>query len=204
MDLTKFYDYVGFDKLITDAELLGYPLDLLLLSIEQYLVSRYLSTYGALSNPVAIGNSVVAGCGRAVSLIRCFLYRSCSELHTCFPKVGLREFVDDLHVCAVSNTARGACHLLSSAGTCLLLSLTEAGCKISPKTVVLATTNSMRAQVCTAFKRIGFCYQSAKTARDLGVDTAAGRKRTMTIQRTRHGKARLRSNKVRRLAKLAG
>ena len=43
LDLTKFYDYVGSDKLITDAELLGYPLDLLLLSIEQYLVSRYLS-----------------------------------------------------------------------------------------------------------------------------------------------------------------
>ena len=100
LDLKKFSDYIGWDVLLDEACLVAYPVQQLILTLEQYMCPRAVSKYTCLSEWCSISNSITAGCGRAIDMIRCYLYRACSKITHEFPVVAFREFVDDLVIAA--------------------------------------------------------------------------------------------------------
>eukprot|EP00969_Alexandrium_andersonii_P156604 6923523-Alexandrium_andersonii.AAC.1 len=80
--------------------------------------------------------------------------------------------------------------------------LVEAGCEISVKTCVLANDPAVAAKVQKALARQGLRVPVESEGRDLGVDTAAGKRRVLTVAKGRMAKAKARAVKVGRLARI--
>ena len=78
--------------------------------------------------------------------------------------------------------------------------LTRKRCVISPKTSLMATQKQIRVGLGLALTRRGYRFDTPAAARDLGIDTTLGRRRTVQVARTRMGKALRRAWVTKRLA----
>ena len=194
LDLTKFYDYVSWAELISDACKLNFPLDQLLMSIETYMSPRFVKKYSALSSCFAVGNAVLAGCGRAVALVRTYLWQVMHQLRTTFPRISLRQFVDDLMVAAVG-TRSAVQSNMKQAMRILLRELSRKRCIISSKTVVLGSKARIRANIVAYARTLGHSFAQSISARDLGIDSALSRRRTVRVSAGRQKRARARGSR---------
>ena len=138
LDMEKFDDYVGWGELVDEAIEQEMPCNLLLISLEVYMAPRSVSKGGSVSEPVVVGRSVIAGCPRAIGMVRSFLYKACASTAKHYPRSLLREFVDDLSL-LVSAERERVVKLAAEVALFMLLQLERLGCKISGKSVVVAT-----------------------------------------------------------------
>ena len=175
----------------------------MLLAVQVYAMPRIIRIGGHHTEMLEIANSIAAGCGQAVSLARAYLFPVFSGLQTP-SQVDLRadaydrQYVDDV-VSEVSG-AKGNKRLLARRAAArflqLLRRLRARQCRISPKTVVLSTQAAVGERVCKILSAFGFKLTRATHCRDLGVQTALGRRRVTVTQRKRQRASKLRSLRV--------
>ena len=179
-DLAKFYDNIGWHQLATDAEKLNFPLRQLVCAIEVYMAPRFVTKHQVLSKCFKVGNSIVAGCGRAVSLIRAFMHDVCSQVHNTTGPVYFREFIDDLFLGAVGTSSEVVGSVRKSLRI-LLAGLTAKQCVVSHKTTILGSSKKIRSKIHAAALAMGHSFAMGTTTRDLGVDAALSRRRSLKI-----------------------
>ena len=103
-DVEKFYDGIGWDLLLEDLQTLQFPMHLALITLRQCMTPRCVAKYQAHSEFFTVSNSILAGCARAIALVRAYLYEVCHTLHTTFPDAVFRQYVDDLVLAILGST----------------------------------------------------------------------------------------------------
>ena len=107
---------------------------------------------------------------------RIFLYARIASVTNAVPRAQLRSFVDD-----IAQTHRGnfgTAHDAKKVATLLTQHFKESRCKISKKSVILGNNKAFVESVIKHARRLGTCIKHVKTAKDLGVGTTAGIRRT--------------------------
>ena len=103
LDLTKYYDQIALLLLLQAGIQHHFPLHLLCLSIQMHLAPRRLSKHSIFSLAIRPFSSILAGCGRAVSMARLYLLGPVAQLRETTPTLHVREFVDDFAVKAIDS-----------------------------------------------------------------------------------------------------
>ena len=192
LDMAKFFDRIGWLHLIDDAVNQDFPILFLIITIELYTSPRMLQKYAILSAWILPANSVTAGCGRAVTLIRNFVYKSCFEAHTCFPdRVFIRQFIDDICIAAVGHAAIVG-SLLCRVAVPFIKSMQAKRCVLSDKSVILGSDRRIRTSVAYMLAKKGIRVVQSHTARDLGIDVCLNKRRSCKVAGSRLKKAKAR------------
>jgi len=203
LDLTKYYDQVSLLLLLQDGVDYQFPLHLLCLSIQMYLAPRRLSKHSTFSEAIRPFNSILAGCGRAVSMARLYLLGPVAQLKDTTPSLRVREFVDDFAVKAIGKKDEVRVGLVDGLTT-FLDALKKKKCSISTKTEIIGNIQESRLWLVRKLKKHSaeFGFQQARSSRDLGIDTSAGARRTVKVQRKRLKAAQVRGRNFNKLLKL--
>ena len=165
LDLTELYDYIGFDMLLDDCIRLQFPLHQVLLSLEVFMAPRFLTKLRVISEAVEPSNGILAGCGRAIALIRAFLHSTCSTVIHAVPRIGFREFVDDLSI-SDTGDSKHVINIVGKAGSILVTLLRARKCVVSPKKVILASKKHIQKGISAILETDGCDFAVASTARD--------------------------------------
>jgi hypothetical protein len=109
MDISKFFDRVGRDKLVEMAGTLGFPLRVLQVSVATYTGPRYMVT----SDNVAVGpiysrHGVPAGSPHAIFEVALYMLSAIRYLENLYPSVCWSLFVDDLAIKVTHDTPNTA------------------------------------------------------------------------------------------------
>ena len=196
LDMSRFFDSIRWVELVQDARRLLYPAIQLLLTMEIYMAPRAVVKYQTFSDFLVVCNSICAGCGRAVSLIRAFMYTPCQVAYEARPTVKVREYIDDLVVVGRSRSPATVVQDTVSVGLPLITALIQKGCKLADKSVVISTTARIRTCISLRFRLRGHTITPARTGRDIGADACGGRRRTVKVQNMRGIKARSRQGRI--------
>ncbi len=200
-DMSKFYDSIDWSRLAEVALDLNYSPRLLALGLQAHCGGRILQANGAVTTPIGnFDTSILAGCMQSTIFARIFLYHILDDIHKQWPMAGPKQHVDDLSQTVYGNDEFVEKQLTES-GIQLACNLHAAGLVISPKTVIIPKSSKAAQNVARALESKGFSVRLAADARDLGIDSTAGRKRCVKLQNSRLKKARLRGKRIRILAK---
>eukprot|EP00959_Pyramimonas_sp_CCMP1952_P194186 4060796-Pyramimonas_sp.AAC.1 len=110
----------------------------------------------------------------------------------------LRSFVDDA-VVRVEGAERQSIDVMIEVGSHVCELFHQAGFVVRDKTVVLGCAKSIASQVAEGLRRTGTPVTSTKEAADLGMDTAAGGRRSCRTANERMAKAKKQSQVIRRM-----
>ena len=201
VDAEKFYDGIDLALLMQDAMDLKYPSALLGLAMELCLSPRIVTHKGSCADSILVSNSLIAGCMQAVSLARCFLHNVMSEVCNAAPHSKAREFVDDVVSITITKTKKAAIKEGCRVIELLFRLLTAKKVRISPKTTILASSRHIAEPVVEHLANKGFPVVMGTHCRDLGVDSAAGRRRVNKTVAKRAVKARKRAGRAATLVK---
>lgn len=148
---------------------------------------------------ISVSNSIVAGCGRAVTLIRVYMYTACSSTLYRFPdRVVFRQLVDDIMRCSVGSDG-SVLTCMQEVAIPLLNELARKKCVSSPKSVVVGAKR-FRAPLVSALAKHGCVLDQHQHGRDLGIDTTMGGRRCIG---KRFKSALARAAKIKSLSKIA-
>ncbi len=200
LDMVKAFDHVPHDRLLAEAAALGYPMPLLRLALAAYRLPRVMNIGGVVSRTVMAARGLTAGSGTATTELRLLLIRIVDRVRVANPRVGIKVYVDDVTLEVVS-TARRVARLLSDAGLQLCDALDgEIRMKLSPtKSLCSASDPTVGKQVAAAMARFHVHYCARVKA--LGVGLGAGRRRNVKVLNARLAAFRLRTPRLRRLAR---
>ena len=202
MGLTKFYALVAVHDVIESAEVLEYPLVLLVMAIEEYLAPRFIRFEGAVSDGVLPSGGIIAGCGQALPATRALLYEGMKEAHSSVAGVRVRQLVDD-----VSFRLHGASHTLEEGLPIVILAILRAFAKRTcqanhMKCHVVGSSTALRERLVELADESGATgMQASWTARGVGHDTTFGAGRSTAVRRWRYNKGRKRVQKVIKVVK---
>ncbi len=184
LDLEKCFELVPHHLLAEEAGKIGYPLQLLRLSIATYSLPRVLSADGAFSSVVVAERGIAAGSGMATTELRVLLLRLLDGVRAACPQVKLTAYVDDLAVEA-TRTQREAAGAVTGAGRMLCNGLTGLGLRLSRagKCVAMATAASTAADIAADLADFG--VKAAERAKILGSGAGAGVRRNAAVQQKR-------------------
>ncbi len=191
LDMEKCFEVVPHDVLAREAEQLGYPLQLLRLSLASYRLPRVLSADGAFSAEVIAERGIAAGSGLATAELRVLLIRLLDRVRAIYPSIKLSAYVDDISADATS-TSPNVVATVSGAGRMLCQGLLDLGLRLSTsgKCIVIATAPTVARQV--AHRLADFGVKAADRAKNLGTGIGGGRRRNATVQKKRWGALRAR------------
>ena len=159
VDCTKFYDTVGLAQLVDSALDLDYPPHLLAMAVSMYIAPRMVKKHGIVDAGQLPWNSMVAGCGQAVSLARALLYRPLHGAIVEFPLNKFRQFVDDILIKRVGRTDQEVANDISRAFGNLAREMGTKGCKISPKTAVSASSSRLATMIQQGLGKFGWAVR---------------------------------------------
>ena len=103
LDLVKAFETVRHDRLIDGALRLGYPLKMLKLSIDAYMLSRRVMIGGAFSREVQPGRGIGAGSGLATTELKLIMIIVADEVHRTYAGISMTIWVDDTTLEAVGD-----------------------------------------------------------------------------------------------------
>ena len=111
------------------------------------------------------------------------------------------QFVDDIRQSHSAPSTSKLANRVSHTCNGLASGLIGLGCKISTKTIVLSSSAEIGQAICRRVKNIGIPVKLKKIGKDLGVVTCAGVRRYSSIVKQRVTKAKLRTRRIKVLAK---
>ena len=200
-DMAKFYDSISLLVLITLAREVHYPPLMLLMAILQYMAPRWLKAKGHVSEPVKVFGTIAPGCGQAVALTRPLLHSILSWAASVSPLSTLEAFVDDL-VLKVEGPARLAGYLSARITGQLIEKLQDRKLIISETKTKVVCSSAVAAEATkAALAERGIHLTIANDARDLGVDTSAGKRRAVKVANGRLAAGGRRMLRIRQLAR---
>lgn len=198
-DVEKFFDTIIPEYAIDAARNLDFPKEALGLAMVMHRAPRIIVCDGCAADPIgATSRSILAGCVTSTSLARGLLRETIlgvgnGEGHWVF------QHVDDLTQLTVADTLAEAVIKASKKGEHIGKGIERLGHRVSAKSEVVASTALAAEMVARNLMREGIKVKLAKVAVDVGVSTAAGRKRAVAAQNQRLDKADARSRKVKHL-----
>ena len=201
-DLTKFYDSIDWSALISNALSLGFSPRVLVISAIAHLSPRFLEAEQAWSEGDVPLASIVQGCVHANSMSRAFLYPVLDRAHAVYGLAAPEQFVDDLSQ-AMEGTIVQVTTCLGESAIALAEDLSDLGVQISVKSGILGSSGLIVKKLTAMLRSAGVHLASLSTGRDLGLDTTAGRRRSMKVAKGRQVKAKARNAKVSRLSRFA-
>ena len=202
VDCEKFYDNVNLSHLIALSREVNYPRMLLLMGVLQYLSPRFCSAGGHVSEAVTVYGSIAPGCGQAVGMTRPLLHSILAWAGQASPMATLEAYVDDLVLAVISPSVHAAASTTVRLGRALWQRLGSIGCIVSQsKSQVVCSSKDMEAALADMMVKHGWLVKFDRSAKDLGVDMAAGRRRCVRIQKVRFGKFKKRVQRMRRLTR---
>ena len=113
----------------------------------------------------------------------------------------LRSFVDDIRYSVAGTEAEVVQEAIEDADN-MARGLVGAGCKISEKTVILASRRRIRQKIWRALKNKGIQAKMALVNKDLGVAATSGVRRTMMVLKMRMKGTFGRIRRIKLLARL--
>ena len=195
VDIQKFYDHIDLSRLIDKMVELDYPEYLLLISCQVMAGPRVLSDSSTYSEWIYPDNSIVAGSGQANNFARGMLFAILKKTAELLPR-GLNQFVDDVSLRVTGNpwTIR---RTLRAAAKQFIGDVQDLGFTVSPKSVLVATTSDLSAQLALGIVMdTGVEFTVEAATRELGADAAAGKRRSTLVQNKRLAAGRLRTAKI--------
>ena len=195
-DLTKFFDHVDLNRLALLAEQLGFLLKVLSLALNIHCNLRLLVHRGVTGCGISATRGILAGCPFSISFARACLYDILHAVHArAVRPLRLRQYVDDL---AQSSTGpqRVAFEEAYETASSLFNRLVDAGFVISDKTTLVGSRTTYLEKLGVALRNRGIPVRTAKSVKDLGLDTTAGTRRCVTTQRKRVSKMKARAKRV--------
>jgi hypothetical protein len=202
----SFFDSLDTRVLVESAERLGFPMDQLALGLTLHKAPRVLRARGCCGDVVPrTGRSVLAGCTLSTSFARAFVNpvrQRCPDdrWHT------LGQHVDDLTQLMMTQTRSALIAKAVQCGRDLAQWARDCGLDIADKSRVVASCMGAAAGIAAGI-RGGGCpapIRAASSAEDLGVSTAAGRRRVVGSFARKIAKARRRAVRGGRLAAVNG
>ena len=153
-------------------------------------------------------NGIIAGCTQSNAFARAFLHHIMEYM--CTRSLNLydgekrlyRQFVDDLRQSHRARTAGAVAKSMSRAASELASMLIGAGCKISTKSVIIASDASIATAVKRRLAHRGVRVTIVKAAKDLGVVSHAGVKRHSFFLGKRIQSAHGRTRRIRTFARV--
>ena len=142
-DLAKAYEYVNHSKLVQFAKAKKFPTRLLRLCIATYGGMRRVVSHGQCSTWFEVpGQTIVAGCGMATTLLKVYTIELFDALRKWHPRVELHVYVDDVDLFCAQRRAADAADALTGAARLLLQVFERALCLqvAFQKCVLLATS----------------------------------------------------------------
>ena len=198
LDLREFYEHVSLYRLLTAAQDHAFPPLILHFCVALYTHSRYICTEDTLVAPVSPTRGIVAGCPFAPGLSKLVMHPVMKQL-SANPSLGHCDlFVDDSSFDMESKSVGDVVHKSMEIwrhvkrafrAQQLPISIEKSAWVCSSR----AVEKKLAAQLGPEDPKIRSCW------RDLGVDSAGGKTRRVTIHRQRFVKAAARSKKLSQL-----
>ena len=181
-DLEKFYDSIKVPKLIQRACELGYPVQLLALGTQMHCAPRIIRAYHHHVYCEHPANSIIAGRTQSNQFARIMLHTILEGTINHVPTVKLRSFVDD--ICQTSYGSDALEDMIDSAKE-LVAGFKSSGLKISTKSKILSTSREWGRVLARSLAKMGVTVTVTHQAKDLGIDSTLGIKRTTTTIKKR-------------------
>ncbi len=203
-DMANFFDTLDPSVLADAAVGAGFPLDQLALGLILHRGPRFLRVDGCDGDVIErTGRSVLPGCTMSTSFARAYL-KPLRDACGTDPLCRLSQHVDDLTQLVVAPTRQLAIARAIRYGRSLAEEATKLGLSVADKSRVVSNAPSIARDVSAALRGASVAIDSARTAEDLGISTAGGRRRCIGSFAKRLARASRRSRRVRRLANANG
>ena len=175
-DMEAFYQAIGHQRLLQQAELHGFSLILLRLAIHMYRGPRHLMLGRSVAAPARPTKGAVPGCTFACTLVKVYYLSSFDQFVIRRPLVLLDVFVDDLQVAAQGTDALVLSLLTEATADLGQIVENELLTKLVPaKAAVVASSSRLASRLRTALGQLAGAPVDVTEA--LGIDFAAGRAR---------------------------
>ena len=199
LDLVKAFDRVPIWLLIREAVALGYPLELLRLSVAVYRLARGIRIGKAISFLIFARRGITAGSGFATTEMRLVMIRAVDRALRLHPMVVPTLFVDDL-AAAICATMKAVEEELGGFIESVAEFITSTDQQLSPtKSVVITSKPELTDKLVSRWAAKGIKLQKKTRVKALGVGLAAGRSRNISVAKIRLHKYRTRLGKFRML-----
>ena len=198
LDLTTFYETISHQRLAQAAKELAYPATLLNVAIQVYRGARVLVADSGLSPATFSHRGVVAGCPIAPSLSKLALHEPCERLSATGLITNLDTWIDDISIDVADADADHAADRTVRAYRLLAASLGQEELVLSQAKSAFVCSDKVTEKRLRALLRPGD-PPILSLVRDLGVDSAAARRRRVANSNARLAKARGRSGKLAKL-----
>ena len=192
-DVEKFYDNINISKLLrclTDNDM---PWRAPVLALQMHLAPRILATQNWVSTPIAIFNSIIAGCKLSNVFAKVFVYPAMQRWHERFrpdelPPMRLqdeegpfsKEYVDDFTLRQDISTRHGLSTFIQ-ANICFADGLASLDLPLSRrKYLLLGARQQVATYINISLRKAGYYFLPVQSAMDLGVQTSAARRRVCT------------------------
>ena len=176
LDISKFYDSIGFERLMRTGLAQGFAAIVMALEVQPLMGPCHLRQQRWLGPCIQPQKSVVAGSAHGGKCAKVFLGPIKAAAHRKFEYAQLWTFVDDTVVRA-EGTKKHVKATIYRTALSLKEGLDELHLTVSPKTVLLASDPVFGRELARGLRRLDVPCTPALQAVDLGIDTAVGRKR---------------------------
>ena len=199
-DVEKLYDSISLLLLLEEADRYKFPIGVTALDIQVHAGVRTLRWCGGCSDPLVPSSSILAGSKFSNCYARVYLYEVMQSMHDQVP-IQMGQHVDD-----IAQAARGALHLVKrhtvQAAVLLKGMLGKRHLAISGKSVAVCSRPGVLKGLLKELEDAGVPCGGALSAKDLGLDTGAGVRRSVKVFRGRVLKGSKRVAKLRVINKL--
>ena len=208
-DLAKAYEYADHCKLVQFARQHGFPGDILAVCLGMYSGPRRIVTQGLCSTWFsADGQTIVAGCGMATTLLKVYTLTLFDAICKWHPQVDIHVYVDDVDLFTVSPSMRTASTNLTNAAD-FLLAMFEKALRLQVahhKCVLLASSAKVEVQVRKDIRHKPHiaCVQLQSWGKKLGIQFGLRGRRHAMLLKQRTTKAKLRAARIAKIRRAAG
>ena len=200
-DLMKFYDSISLAILVGMVKQFGYSPLVAALDLQAHVGLRVLRWSGCCSGPIAPCTSVLAGSKFSNAYARLYLYDVLETLHSRFNGVTVGAHVDDVATVACGQPEE-LLDTMAQLSEVFSQHIKKLKLTISPKTVVVSSSKDLANKLGVRMTDLGIQHTQARIARDLGIDAAGGKVRSVVVQKSRLLKAKRRTAKLKVLSKM--
>ena len=201
-DVRKFYDSIKAHLLIPQLVARGYPLEILVLGTLTHKSPRCLQVGNSYSNIITgCASSILAGCLQ--SWVRGLLFEFAQALGYVVPGSVCEERIDDLSHFVTNKSRMQLFHDAARIGKAVKVGTAELALTLSCKSTLLANDKSLVKLIVKHLETDGVPICLGTAATDLGIETAAVKRRCAAGQWKRIWKGRRRAKRVNRLCKMS-
>ena len=202
-DMRKFYDSIKAHLLIPQLVARGYPLEILVLGTLTHKSPRCLQVGNSYSNIImGCASSILAGCLQSCSWARGLLFEFVQALGYVVPGSVCEEHIDDLSHFVTNKSRMQLFQDAAKIGRAVKVGTSELGLTLACKSTLLANDKSLGKLIVNHLETDGVSICLGTAATDLGIETAAGKRRCAASQWKRIWKGRRRAKRVNRLCQM--